>query len=110
MSSVTTSIKRLEAQVFRLQLHIKPGAKKSRVMRADPDVIDLQIAAPPRDGEANEEVLAFLTQALGLRGRNVELVGGMKCREKVVLLRLDDTDRRSEEDILQRLQSAIEKS
>lgn len=49
-----------------------------------------------------------MAESLGLRQRNVELVAGMKSREKTVLLRLDETDKRTEQQILEKFQSCIE--
>ena len=62
---------------FQLQLHVKPGAKISRIAEMTPQfigvqvkqdscelvvLIHLQISASPRDGEANEEVIRFIAE------------------------------------------------
>jgi uncharacterized protein YggU (UPF0235/DUF167 family) len=53
-------------------------------------------------------VVRFVAASLGLRQRNVELVAGMKSREKTVLLRLDEGDKRTEQQILEKLHSSKE--
>ena len=42
------------------------------------------LAAPPVDGKANEALLAWLAEALGLRRRDLALVRGQTARRKWV--------------------------
>lgn len=44
-----------------------------------------------------------MTHALGLRSRNIELIAGHRSRDKTVLLRLDESDRRTAEQIVELL-------
>ena len=67
-----------------LQLHVKPGAKLSRITNIDDHQIGMQIAAPPRDGEANEEVIRYTAELLGIKHRQLQLLTGLKSRDKVV--------------------------
>ena len=48
---------------LRLLLNIKPNARSTGVVAVDQDAgVTLRIHAPPRDGEANEEVVRFLAK------------------------------------------------
>ncbi|KAF8247856.1 DUF167-domain-containing protein [Wilcoxina mikolae CBS 423.85] len=79
------SITKPTPSTLRLLLTIKPNARTTSVVAVDPtSSIMLRIHAPPRDGEANEEVVRFLAKALGLRKSDARVVKGMKGREKVV--------------------------
>lgn len=43
---MNSAIRRMEKEaslVYKLQLHIKPGAKQSRIMDVKPDCIDVQV-------------------------------------------------------------------
>jgi uncharacterized protein YggU (UPF0235/DUF167 family) len=85
---------------IRIKFYVKPGAKKSQVVSTEGQFIGIQvfflrlapiymfekIAAPPRDGEANEEVLRWTAERLGVRPRHLELVSGHKSRDKVIVL------------------------
>jgi len=55
----------------------KPRASRSQVIgvRSSPtgDVLDVRLAAPPVDGAANAELLATLSRALGVPGRDLAL-------------------------------------
>ncbi len=45
-----------------------------------------QIAAQPRDGEANNEVHRYICEIFKLKNRQVSLINGHKSRQKVILL------------------------
>lgn len=46
----------------------------------------VQIAAPARDGEANEELVRYLAELLNVRTRTISLDKGSKSRQKVVTI------------------------
>ena len=77
-------------------LHVKPGAKQTQVMNAkairacNASAVDVQIAAPPRDGEANDAVLQFVADICAVRKKCVSLVNGHKSRDKVCLVDTKD--------------------
>ncbi|MCL2448019.1 MAG: DUF167 domain-containing protein [Polyangiaceae bacterium] len=68
----------------RVAVHVKPRAKTSRITGADGLSIQAAIAAPPVDGAANDALVAFIAEALGLPRRSVRLVGGTASKHKVV--------------------------
>ncbi len=76
-----------------IKLLVKPGAKQNHIttlsdhlVLSSCDEIGVQIAAPPRDGEANEEVIEYMSSVLGMKRRQVSLHSGHKARNKVVLV------------------------
>lgn len=70
----------------RLELVVQPRASRTRVVGVHGDRLKLQVAAPPVDGEANEEVVRFLADALGVSRRDVELAAGATGRRKSVVV------------------------
>ena len=44
----------------------------------------MKIAAPARDGRANEALLAFIAEKLGVARRDVALMSGEKSRDKTI--------------------------
>lgn len=72
-----------------LRLIIQPRASKTQVvgLHGEPPRLKLRIAAPPVDGEANEEVLSFLKKALKATNSDLELVRGHTSKLKDVLCR-----------------------
>ncbi|KAH8042514.1 hypothetical protein HPB51_023842 [Rhipicephalus microplus] len=50
------------------------------------DSVGVQIAAPPVDGEANTELIRFLSKLLNLRKSDLSLEKGSRSKDKVVLI------------------------
>ena len=75
-----------------LTLHIQPGAKKSEVVGLHGDALKVRIASPPVDGKANEALVTFIADQLGLPKRAVQLVKGDTSRAKTVLVTASEID------------------
>lgn len=70
-----------------MQLVVVPRASRTRVAGEHDGRLKLQIAAPPVDGEANEEVVRMLSELLGIARHQVELMSGDGARRKTVKIR-----------------------
>ncbi len=75
--------------VIQLLCNIKPGAKESKIASVASDEVGIQIAAPPVDGEANAEVIKFLSKLFHVRKSNVTILIGAKSRSKIVQIEMD---------------------
>ncbi|KAL7747318.1 hypothetical protein RI367_007372 [Sorochytrium milnesiophthora] len=62
----------------------KPGARQSQVTAVNDDAVDIQIAAPPREGEANKCLVEFVADTVGVRKGSVSLASGHRSRDKVL--------------------------
>lgn len=75
---------------MKLALKVTPGAKKNEILGWEEDypgvgrVLRLKIAAPPTEGKANKEIIAFLAKSLGVPKSSVELLHGSTGRLKLV--------------------------
>lgn len=67
-----------------LALHIQPGAKRTEVAGVHGEALKIRLAAPPVDGKANDCLIAFLAETLGVPKARVELVAGASSRTKRV--------------------------
>jgi uncharacterized protein len=67
-----------------IDIRVIPRARRTSLdgMRAGSYLI--RLAAPPVEGAANDALIGFLAQTLGLPRRNVTLVAGDKSRNKRV--------------------------
>lgn len=67
-----------------LTLHIQPGAKKTEFAGLHGDALKIRLAAPPVDGKANEALVRFVAETLGLAKSAVNLKSGQTSRRKVL--------------------------
>jgi len=68
----------------RITVRVHPRAKATRVAGRMGLAYRLQLAAPPVDGKANEECVAFLAGLAGVTKSRVRIVSGLTSRLKVV--------------------------
>ena len=74
-----------------LALKVIPNAPRDEVVGWLGDALKVKVRAPALDGRANDALLAFLAEKLGVPRRTVTLVRGDRSRQKVV--RVDGLDR-----------------
>lgn len=67
-----------------LTLHVQPGAKKTEIAGQHGEALKVRLAAPPVDGKANDCLIAFLAERLGIARSRLELVSGQSSRAKRV--------------------------
>lgn len=67
-----------------LEVVVVPRASRTRVVGEHGGRLKLQLAAPPVDGAANEALLGFLADALGVRRAAVVILRGESGRRKTV--------------------------
>ena len=67
-----------------LTLHIQPGAKKTEFAGLHGDALKIRLAAPPVDGKANDALVKFIAETLGLAKSAVVLKSGQTSRRKVL--------------------------
>lgn len=69
-----------------LALKVQPRASRNELAGPIGEELKLKVTAPPVDSAANEAVVEFLAERLGLPKRSVSLIRGQTSRHKVVRL------------------------
>jgi uncharacterized protein (TIGR00251 family) len=69
-----------------LELKIIPNAPRNEVVGWLGPALKVKVHAPAREGRANDELLDFLAEKLGVPRRSVTLLRGDKSRQKIVRL------------------------
>lgn len=69
---------------FTLAVKVIPGAPRSEVVGWLGEAAKVKVQAPPLEGRANEALLKFMAEKLGLPPRCVELLRGDTSRQKVL--------------------------
>lgn len=70
-----------------LACQIQPGAKRTEVVGFHGEALKIKVQAPPVDGAANEELLRFVAEKVGVRASAVSLLRGATSRQKVLLIK-----------------------
>ena len=71
-----------------LSLYIQPGASRSEISGEHDGRLKVKIKAPPKDGEANENLIEFIASVLKLSKKSVHLLSGETSRQKSLLIEL----------------------
>jgi len=70
-----------------VSLKLQPGAKKSAFCGLyDAQHIKIQVRSAPVDGAANENLIEFFADSLGIKKSDIELVSGQKSRIKRIFV------------------------
>jgi uncharacterized protein (TIGR00251 family) len=68
-----------------LAIRITPRASRNEIVELLEDgTIKVRIAAPPSDNEANETLISFLAEVLGVPKSRLDIVAGASGRDKLV--------------------------
>ena len=67
-----------------LTIRVQPRASRNACVVEKNGHVRIALTAPPVDGAANEALLEFVADRLGLPKRRVLLVGGEKARDKTI--------------------------
>ncbi len=67
---------------MRVKVCVKPNASRSEVIGYEDDCLVVRVAAPPREGKANKELLKILKKYF--KAKKVEIVSGHTSKVKIV--------------------------
>jgi uncharacterized protein (TIGR00251 family) len=65
-------------------VRVVPRASRNEIVGVHGDALKVRLTAPPVEGRANEALVAFLAQRLGVRKSQVEIVAGATSRHKMI--------------------------
>lgn len=69
---------------FAIKVLAKPGSKENGITGMTEEGLEVKISAPPVDGEANTELISYLSKLFGLRKSDLSLDRGSRSRTKTV--------------------------
>jgi uncharacterized protein (TIGR00251 family) len=68
-----------------LAVRVTPRASRNEIVELlDDGTIKVRIAAPPADNEANEALIEFLADVLGVPKSRLDIVAGVTGRDKLI--------------------------
>ena len=70
-----------------ITVQVQPNASQNKITRFEQGVWYLKIAAPPIKGRANQELLKFLSETLGVSKSSLTIEKGMTTKRKLIAIR-----------------------
>ncbi len=71
---------------IRIAVQVQPRASKTEVAGLHGEAVRIRLAAPPVDGAANDALVRFLSDLLGVPRSAVTISSGLSARRKTVLV------------------------
>ena len=68
----------------RLTVRVRPSARRSAVTGYEGNVLKVDVAAPPAENRANEELIKLLARELAVGRSKLSIFRGQSSRDKVV--------------------------
>lgn len=75
---------------MRLTVRVRTRSSCPGLKVGDGGVLVVKVKSPPVDGRANSELCKIIGAALGVPKRDVNVIRGMKSREKIVEIEGED--------------------
>lgn len=76
-----------------MRVKVIPKASKSEIVGWEGEVLKVRLKAVPEKGEANEELIRFLSREFKIPKSSITIVRGHTSREKTVLIKnLNETN------------------
>lgn len=67
-----------------LVVHVVPRAKRTEVSGRHGGIVKIRLAAPPVDGAANDELIRFVANCVGVPKSAVTIASGATSRRKTI--------------------------
>jgi uncharacterized protein (TIGR00251 family) len=68
-----------------LAVRVTPRASRNEIVELlDDGTIKVRIASPPSDNEANDTLIEFLSEVLGVSRSRLDIVAGVTGRDKLI--------------------------
>ena len=72
--------------ITKLPVRAYPNAARNEITGCIDGVLHIKIAAAPVKGKANRELVAFLSQRLGISKNSVSIIKGQTARNKLIAI------------------------
>ena len=70
----------------KIAVRVHPNSARNAVVGSIGGVLHVKVVAPPVKGKANEELIAFLSEELGISKSRIGIVSGHTARSKVIAI------------------------
>ena len=85
----------------RFSVRVQPRASRSEIAGEYGDALKIRLSAPPVDGAANDELVAFLSNIFAVTRKSVRILAGETSRSK--LIEVEGITERAVHDVVSRM-------
>jgi len=69
-----------------LEVQVQPRSSRNQVVGEQDGRLKIKLTAPPVEGEANQALINFLAQELGIPKKDIKLLKGESSRHKLIAI------------------------
>jgi uncharacterized protein (TIGR00251 family) len=70
-----------------IEVKVEPRSSKKGISGVMENVVRVKLTAPPVGGEANEQLIEVMSEAMGVRKSDIRIVRGHSSKKKVIEIR-----------------------
>jgi uncharacterized protein (TIGR00251 family) len=74
----------MEKESIIIWVRVQPNASQNTVLGFKDGILQVRIAAPPVKGEANQELIKYLSRILGISKRQLTIEKGITSKRKAI--------------------------
>jgi uncharacterized protein (TIGR00251 family) len=74
----------VEKEQINIIVQVRPNSSRNEVLGFRDGVLHIKIAAPPIKGKANQELIAFMSDILGVGRSNLAIEKGITSKRKII--------------------------
>jgi uncharacterized protein (TIGR00251 family) len=67
-----------------VEVHVKVNAKKTEFVEIKNGIIIIKLKESPVEGQANKELIDFISKSLGIKKTSIKILMGKKSKKKVL--------------------------
>lgn len=76
----------MKEEIAKLTVQIQPNAGRNELLGYKQEVLKIRIAAPPVKGKANQELIRYLSNILGIVKSRITIQRGAAGKKKLILV------------------------
>jgi uncharacterized protein (TIGR00251 family) len=78
---------------MRLTLYVKPKSREIRLFSEPDGTFTMNVTAPPERGEANREIVKWMSKRLGKSSSEIRIISGFHSNRKIIeILGIDEAE------------------
>ena len=74
----------VEKEQVKIAVRVQPNSSRNEVVGFRDGVLHIKVAAPPIRGKANQELIALMSNILGISSTNMTIEKGISSKRKLI--------------------------